>query len=256
MLWSNVLLESATTVVASGSATGYAATNLQNTKRTLKWRSTTTTGNQTVTISFSARTVNAVAIGDWLLHTSGGTVKAEYKNGGGAYANFGGGTGLFTIPSPARTGLSVLYSTGGVTATDIKLTFTNTGGVNTYVELGLVFVADSAGYFTATVNVTDDLGYELVDPSEERTSVGGQKEFNAKPGYIVVPTEFGWIGASQKDSLLAIRDSVGRRIPVIVAVDPDDLNKTVYGRLADVRLRASHQTRDQWSVRMSVEEAR
>lgn len=256
MLWANVLLEAATTVAASASATGYAATNLQNTKRTLKWRSSTTTGNQTVTVSFSARTINAVAIGDWLLHTSGGTVKAEYKNGGGAYAAFGGGTGVFTIPSPARTLLSVLYSTGGVTATDIRITFTNTGAVSAYVELGLLFIADSAGYFTATVNVTDDLGFGLVDPSEERVSIGGQKEFNQKTGYLVVPTEFGWIGATQKDSLLAIRDSVGRRIPVIVAIDPDDANKTIYGRLSDVTLRASHTTRDQWSVRLTVEEAR
>jgi hypothetical protein len=252
--WANVALESATSVAASASATGYAATNLLNDKRSLPWRSSTTTGDQTVTFSFSARTIHAVFLLNALIH-AGGSVKVEYKNGGGGYAALDGGTGVCTFPSPNRTNLTGLYKTAGVTATDIRITFTNTGAVSAYVQLGLAFIADSAGYFTATVNVTDALGLDQIDPSIERVALGGQKFFRQLDSFIRFAVQFQWIPSSQQDSMLAIRDAVGRRQPVIFAVDHDDLNKTVYARLIEADFGSDHGKLDQWHRRFVVEEA-
>lgn len=252
--WKNVALETATTVVASASASGYAATNLKSNKRSLPWRSSTTTGNQTVTFSFSARTINAVFLLDSLIH-AGGSVKIEYKNGGGGYAALDGGTGVCTFPSPNRTNLTGLYNTTGVTATDIRVTFTNTATVSAYVELGLVFITDSTGYFTATVNLTDALGLDQADPSIERVARGGQKFFLRLDTFIRFNVRFEWIPSTQQDAMLAIRDTVGRREPVIFAVDPSDLNQTVYARLIDAEFGSDHGKVNQWHRTFTVEEA-
>lgn len=253
LLFANVGVEAATTFAASASATGYAVTNLKNHKRWLPWRSSTTTGNQTVTMTFSARTIKAVFLLNWLIH-AGGSVKVEYKNGGGGYANFGGGTGIFTIPSPTITNVTGIYDTAGVTATDIRITFTNTAAVSAYVELGGLFVVDSNGYHQATVNLTDDLVFDPIDPSEERVAKGGQRYFNEREQFLNMQAVFEWITASQKDELLAIRAAVGKRTPVIFAADPDDMNKTVYGRFAP-NFPLRHKNLDQWSVTVPFEEA-
>ncbi len=254
ILHSNVVLEAATTLVASASATGYAVTNLKNPhKRTLVWRSSTTTGDQTVTASFSARTIKAVALVNWLIH-AGGSVKVEYRNGG-AYAAFGGGSGVFTIPDPARTRVTALYDTAGVTATDIRITFTNTAAVSAYVELGVLVIADSAGYLASTVNVSDPFGHDQVDPSEARAALGGQEWFNERPNYLEFSLGYRWLPAAQKDALIAIYDDHGRRLPVVFAVDPSSPNLTVYGRFAG-KLGVDHVTRDQWHVDVPIREVR
>lgn len=253
VLFSNLTLAASTTLAASASATGYAVTNLKNHKRHLPWRSDAATGNQTVTVTFSVADIVAVVLIDPVIH-AGGSVKVELKNGGGAYADFGGGSGVFTIPSPHRTGLVAKWNTAGVTATDARITFTNTGAVAAAVELGGLWVVTEDGIFVATINLTDNLGLEVVDPSVESVALGGQQEFDSRDPFDRYGVEFVWLPAAQKDELLAITDAIGRHTPAVFALDPDDDNFTILARLQKAgQLR--HATRDQWHVSLDLQEA-
>jgi hypothetical protein len=134
-VYDNEVTKAGVTIAASSAASGYPAAYLSNRARWKPWRSGTSTGDQTVTVTFpTSKTVKAIAIVNYLAHV-GGSIKAEYWTGA-AWANFAGGTGLFTLPASNRTKVVVLWDTTGVSTTQIRITFTNTGAVNAYVELG------------------------------------------------------------------------------------------------------------------------
>jgi hypothetical protein len=246
----NQVWQAGVTLTASAEATGYPATNLLSPKRTLPWRSTTGTGHQTMTIAFaSAQTIKVIALVNWRGHT-GGTIKAEYWTGS-AWANFGGGTGLFTLPASNRTRLVARWDATGVSTTQIRITFTNTAAANEYVELGTVVAGD---YFAPTVNVNEPLGYVPIDPSLSRESEGGQETIWERQPYLSIDAAFEFLPAADTDTLRQIFDAVGRRTPIVLALDPDDVDQTLYGRLAGMP--TQHGTLDQWHVRVPFQEAR
>lgn len=251
-LFDNLTLGSGVSVAASSTATGYAATNLLNAKRGLPWRSSTTTSNQTVTITFgAAKTLKAI----FLINPkaqAGGTILVETKNGGGAYSAFGGGTGLVALSTTARTRLTGIWHPAGTVATDIRITF-STSGASDYAELGVVFAADASGYFDATVNVTDDYRYQPIDLSEVAVSIGGQEQIWRKSHLLTLSTTFAYIGSTQTTALWALHDTVGTSTSLILAVDPDNLDEIAYGRLTTFEPR--HLVRDQWAVDMAFREA-
>lgn len=250
--YANLTVDAGTTMAASAEAAGYAVENLQNHKRSLAWRSDAATGDQTVTASFAAASIVAVGLIDAVIH-AGGSVKVEAKNGGGSYAAFGPSSGVFSFPSTHRSGVVVQYDTGGVTATDVRITFTNTGAVAQAVELGGLWVVTDAGLFIASTNITDSYAITPVDLSSVARTIGGQRRATARATFDrISPLDFLWASAAQKDALLAVWDAVQSHTPILLALDPDDANST---RLVTMQgMRTSHGTRDQWHVSLPCDE--
>lgn len=257
LLYANVGVLSATwSQTTGGTATGYPLTNLNNFKRGLPWRSSTTNGNQVIVATFPVSVIKAVVIINYLAHSGGGTIKAEYKNGGGAYANFGGGTGLFTLPASNRTRLTALYETGGVTATDIRITYTNTGAVTTFVELGLAYIG---GYSQPTQNVSPGVTQAMVDPSSVTYSENGQKYVWTRQKFLQFGVTYRPLGDTDKDTVQSVFDSIGTGTPFIFAIDPTDVDLTAYGYLAEqmsVNHIANSGVTPYWQADITFEEAR
>jgi hypothetical protein len=246
-IWDNAV--AAANIAASAEASGYPASYLNNRARWKPWRSTATTGNQTVTATFTSRLVQAVAIVNYLAHT-GGTIKAEYWTGA-AFAAFDGGTGLFTLPASNRTRLAVLWFPAGRTTTQIRITFTNTGAVNMAVELGALVIGP---YFEPTIGLTDDLGFDYQDPSNVIETPGGQELANERQKYLGLNTVFEYLTAADRNNFLTMFDTVGVTKPLIYAVDPTNVDQIVYGRFLQLPLR--HQVIDQWTIQLPFKEVR
>ena len=254
-LYNNLGVTATWSQTTGGAATGYPLTNLNNDKRSRLFRSTTTTGHQVIVATLStATTLYAIFLANWRAHASGGTIKIETKNGGGAYSNFGGGTGLCSLPASNRTKLTGLWNTGGTVATDIRITFTNTGGVSDYVELGLAFIAGTTGYFAATSNLSDN-GYQYrpKDNSQRAVTVGMQEEFNLLPTLLTLTATFEWMALAQQQAMLAMHDAAGTSRPVIFAPNPDSLDEIAYGRFS--KFNPIYETLDQWTVDLEFQEA-
>jgi hypothetical protein len=249
VLGTNLSQATGASVAVSAAATGYPASNLLSPKRTQVWRSSTTTGDQTVTSTLSAATaITAIALVNWKKHSTAGTIKVETKNGGGAYAAFGGGSGLFTLPTSNRTRLVILF--GSATATDVKVTFANVGAVSDYVELGVLFVA---AYLEPSQNITDALTYTVVDPSLAKRTEGGQKQTWTRTKYLTVSANWTLLSGSDKDSLLAIYDAVGVGTPIVFAFVPTNVDLIAYGYLQGAV--AKHKVVDLWAYSQAFEEA-
>jgi hypothetical protein len=249
LLATNLAWASGASVAASAAATGYPASNLLSPKRTQVWRSSTTTGDQTVTSTLaSALAITAIALVNWKKHGTAGTIKVETKNGGGAYAAFGGGSGLFTLPASNRTRLVILF--GSATATDVRITFTNVGAVSDYVELGVLFVS---AYVEPSTNIADALTYTVVDPSVVKRTEGGQRQTWSRTKYLTLASSWSYLSAADKDALLAIYDLVGVGTPIVFALVPANADQIAYGYLQTAG--AKHEVIDQWTYGPAFEEA-
>lgn len=246
--WDNLAVVS-TFTTSSTPAVGYPASNLTNRARWKRWRSATSNGNQDVTATFSSRLVQAVAIINYLGHV-GGTIKVEYWTGA-AFATFGTGGPFFTLPASNRTHLSILWDVAGKTTTQIRVTFTNTGAVNSFVELGALFIGP---YFEPTIGVTDDLGFDYLDPSEIVATPMGQEVAAERTKYLGLNTVFEYLSAADKATFLTMFDTVGITRPLVYAVDPTDLDQIVYGRFVQLPLR--HQVINQWNMQLPFTEVR
>jgi hypothetical protein len=247
VLYRNLAWDPTVTVASTGDASGYPATNALSQKRSLPWRSTTTTGNQSITFTFSgSKTVLAIVAGNYKIHT-GGTLTAQWANGG-AFTSLG----TFTIPSSNRTKLVALFVSQA--CTQIRFLFTNTGSVNEFVELGLPVIVDATGYFQATVNYADGLNLVPTDPSPATTSVGGQEQSRTLPSYLQFTAQFIDVPeATDFTSWLAIRDYVGCRLPFVLALDPDNPDKIVFGKMP-TQLQTTQRPRTYWNVSLPFRE--
>jgi hypothetical protein len=251
-LWENECVKSGVTITASGSATGYPSTYLANRARWKPWRSTTTTGNQNVVFDFgTAKTITAVCLVNWRKHGTTGTIKAEYWTGA-AYAAFDAGTGLFTLPSSNRTRVVGLWYTPGRSTSRIRITFTNTGAVSDYVEVG---VCVAGAYVEPAVTLTDDLRFDYTDPSSNVASDDGQEVARQRTKFLALATEYVAITAADKNNFFTMFDTVGCTLPFIYAVDATDADQVVYGRLTAI-LPAAHQTFNRWNVSVPFLEVR
>ncbi len=234
------------TITASASVADRPASYLSNTARWKRWRSTTTTGNQTVDFDFgSSQLVQVVALVDWKAHT-GGTIKAQTWNGA-AWVDFG----TFAQPSPNPTGITTVWNVSGVSTTKVRVLFTNTASASDYVELGVVV---AGAYFEPTATVSDGFEMTLVDPSVLVASVDGQAEALTRTEYHVIRGEFERLPASDLTEFRALFASVGTRVPFLVAVDPDSASEIFYARF--LALPISHVLQNTWTVGLELQEAR
>lgn len=254
LIWNIATWASGTTPSASSAATGYPADNAQiNIRRTQRWRSSTGTGNQDYTLTFAvATTIQAVVLVDYRVHSGGGTVKAEYWTGA-AFAAFDGGTGLFTIPTYNPTGCVALYFAAGRSTTKIKVTFTNTGGVNEYVYLGELVAGP---YTQCATGIAQGSTILPKDPSTAIYAEGGQKQTWTRSHYHDQSTVWAGLSATDRDVLHdQVFPAVGTGTPVVYAVDSNSPSRTYYGYLGN-QMPARHVKGDRWDVTIPFEEAR
>lgn len=232
ILYRNAVLDTGVSVAASSSETGYSDQRLLSPIRQKRWRAVAGTVDRTVEYSLPvAITMYAISLVSFTPY-SGGTVKIECWTGA-AYVNFGGGTGLVTLPSPNRTGVaSMFYDTGLPSVTKVRITFTYGAAGSAYVEMGLAYVAATAGYFVASRNVDEEFALEIGDPSIIKTTQNGQEYAWKRTKLVNWTALLPGLSAAQRETVLGIYDVVGKTDPVIFAVDTSDSTQVAYGRFA------------------------
>jgi hypothetical protein len=237
------------TISASSSATGYDITNLTNVARWKKWRSSTGTGEPWVKCQRAESSgLTCALIADWKKVGAGAiTVQMHTSDAWGAPAF----SQSFTLTSPNPTNCLAIWFTAK-TQTWMRILFTNPTAVSDYAELGFAMFAT---YVEPSVNVQDGVGFERVDPSVTRESVGGQRSAVTRSKYHRIQAPFINVPGADRDSLLTAYEAVGVATPFFFAVDGDQPNQICYGRFAGP-LQMTHVIRDRWSVVAPFEEDR
>lgn len=222
------------------------ASYLKSAARWKKWRSATSTADQNVVADFgTSQLVQVVALVDWKRH-AGGAIRADYWDGA-AYQLFGN----FAIPSFNPTKVLTLWNPVGVSTSRIRAYFTNTAVVSDYVELGVLF---AGAYYQPTYTVVDGFTVQLVDPSVIVAAVDGQEEAQSRTTFHRVAGLYDYMGQTDVDALRAVFASIGNRAPFLFAVDPDNNDEIVYGRLESIGLQ--HRAARNFNIPLAVQEAR
>lgn len=236
---------SVATITSSADATGFPKDNIRNASRWKKWRSSTTTGNQNIDIDFvSSKTLTFVAIVNPLGHT-GGTIKAQWWNG----AVF---TDLGTFTLSTLTKLGVLWVNQATTK--IRILFTNTGAVNSFVEVGTVFTGQ---YYEPVAQIQPGVGLQRVDPTEYSSSVDGQEFAQRRSAYYIFNGIYRPLQTTDRDTFITIYETVGRFKPFIYALIHTNMDRCIYGRF-DQPMAINHinPSADLWSADVSITEVR
>lgn len=231
--YANLLTAAGVVLSSSADATGYSVSNLANTARWKKWRSSTTTGDQWVKFDLgSNKTLTVLAAISAKLH-AGGTLKAQ-ANATDVWTSPTVSDTL-TVPSPDFTAvLADWIATQSLRW--IRFYFTNVGAVSDYVELGAVF----AGTYLEPANTLEQgVSVQRVDPSIQRRATGGQRSALVLPKYHEVTGRMLPQVASARDDLRTMFETVGDAAPVVFAVDPAVPGLVFYGTLGGV-LEAHH----------------
>lgn len=239
------------TITASTAVADRPASYLANAARWKKWRSSTTTGDENVVFDFgSAQTVKAMLLVGWKRHGTAGTIKAEYWTGA-AWAAFGGGTGLFTLPADNPTGVVALFDTVGVSTAKVRVYFANVGAVSDYAELGVAF---AGSYFEPAFNVSDGFAMERVDPSIIVASDGGNESAYQRAQFFACSGRFEYMSAANRASFVTMFSAVGTFKPLFLALDPGNPDEMMYCRFAE-KLPAEHVVRSSYNVPISMKES-
>lgn len=242
----NQVWGSGATATASGTASGFTPNSLFSTKRTLIWRSTTTTGDQWIEVDFSGSVaLDGMFATDFKIH-SGGKVTPQYWTGA-AWAAFGGD---YTIPASNRTKLVSQYASHN--ASKVRWYFTNTGTVSDYVELGIGWAGASS---IPTQNVRPGISIENVDPSLKKMTIGGQAQFWRRPNYLTASVVYQPLNATDRDLILQAYDGVGAHSPAIFAIDPSNVDLTLYGTFVE-KVQLQHLAGLVWSIPVNFQELR
>lgn len=246
LLYKNIILDAAEcSLSASAAATGYAVSNLRAPSRRLPYRSTTTTGTRVVEATYNVArwTVRAVALVDpvYLGINGGAELWATLQGSGGISAKIG------DFPAVGRNGVSCWHDDGSLVNVEVlTVKFTNPDAVSDYCELGALYAVLGDGEVDPSVNVTDDLGVDPVDPSEMVRMVGGEELTWRKAQFEALTAQFRSMPAAFREDMLEAFDYAGSSLECVFAYDRADMDTHYYGKLGSVRVR--HATRDQWHV--------
>lgn len=245
----NQAIAATTTVTASSEVVNRPASNLKSQARWKKWRSSTGTGNQTVTFAFGGPVlVRNVSLVDYKAHQGGG-IRADYWNGA-AFTPFG----TFVLPGSNPTGVIAVWDTVGKTTTQIQIVYLNTATANDYADLGVASIGD----YTEPVERGLDVEFEMypVDPASIVTAVGGQEEAQTRPIYRIAN---GLLQAAVRpglDLFRAVLDRLGVTTPFVFAADPTNPDEVIYARLTDLRYPRATQRGDIWQMPVMLKEMR
>lgn len=227
LAYSNCLLASSVAITSSADATGYPAANLANPARWKKWRSSTTTGDQWVLFDLgSAVSFQLLAVTDVLLHTGGGTLKAQANATNVWTAPTVNDT--LTLASPDFTHLVADWLASVQTLRFIRFFFQNVGASNSFVEIGAAFAGT---YVQPSQAIAPGLSLARVDLSVPRYAIGGERSTVVRPKYHVITASFPLTSVAERDALRAAFDANGIGVPCVFAVDSTDPSLQFYGTL-------------------------
>jgi len=224
LAYNNLLTASGVVITSSADATGYPVTNLSNSARWKKWRSSTTTGDQWVLFDLgSNQSFQLLALTDVLLHTGGGTLKFQ-ANATNVWTS-PTVSDTMTLPSPDFTHV-VADWISQQTLRYIRFYFTNVGASNSYVEIG---AAVAAPYFQAAQSIAPGVSVVRHDQSIDRLSLGGQRSSIVRGKYHEITGTFKIQSTTDRDAWRTAFDTNGATAPCVFAVDPGVPSLNFYG---------------------------
>jgi hypothetical protein len=232
------------TPTSSADATGYPKENALNDARWKRWRSSTTAGNQNYDIDFgSSKTIQYVALVDAVGHT-GGTVKAQYWTGAVW-------TDLGTFTFSTLTGVGIVWA--NQSTTKIRILFTNSGAVSSFVDIGTV---RCGGYFQPTAQIQPGVSLIRTDPSQAARSIDGQEFIQRRSLFSTFNGVFRPMEATDRNTFSTMFETVGRFQPFFYALDHSNMDQCLYAKF-DVDLALGHvvPSANLWYADVSLREA-
>lgn len=242
--WNNLLVAPTAVITSSSDATasGYIHGNLANTARWKGWRSASSTGDQWAKFDLgSNQSMQVLAAMNAVIHP-GGTLKLQ-ANTSDAWVTPAVNVTV-SVPTTDYTRVWATWLTAAQSLRWVRFYFTNTGAVDTYVELGAAFAGT---YLEPARSLTDTLSVRRVDPSSQRYSTGGQRSSVIKAKYHEVSGTFGIQKASARNDLRKMFETIGATTPALFTLDANDPSLTFYGTLT-ASLTAMHRASDLWDV--------
>jgi len=161
ILWSNLIDASGTTLTPSSQPISVSNIRVQNRKRI--WRGASRTETLTINLNTPSDNVRCVAITGHNL-SSTGTILLERSSNGSSWTTIQTKTvGLFRC---------IFFFFSLSNDPYWRLTFTDSANANGYIEVGRVFLGD---YWEPAIAAVNNWEFRLVDNSEVKKSIGGQK---------------------------------------------------------------------------------
>lgn len=254
--WNNLADATATTVTASEAATGFPASNIQETFRQVRWRSNNVTGTKTVT--FDLGSSKALTVAGLLDHNMTSAATVQLRKSSDNFVANDVLVATFTMSRTDDDSETVILdpAVAYITSTSERywrISIADSGNADGYVEMGRVFLGT---YTEMTKNYMVGWGIKPVDLSIRRRSLNGVVHVNVKPQYRTLDLAFRVVTRVQKDAIRKIADSIGANKAAWFDVDPDNAARdlyVIYGRLAEVP-RFENTRWNLWSLSLTIEE--
>lgn len=240
--WDNLLVASTAVITASSESSSYIHGNLANTSRWKGWRSASSTGDQWAKFDLgSNQSMQVIAAMNATIHP-GGTLKLQ-ANTSDAWVTPAVDVTV-SVPTTDYTRVLATWLSGPQSLRWVRFYFTNTGAVDTYVELGAVL---AGMYLEPSRSLSPALSLRRVDPSIQRYSTGGHRSSVVRSKYHEVSGTFVLQTAAARNELRRMYESIGATTPALFTLDASDTSLTFYGTL-NAALSAQHAGPDLWDV--------
>jgi hypothetical protein len=234
----------AVTITGSSEALLRPASYLSNVQRRKRWRSETGVGAQSVHLDFgSAKTLACALLADFG-GFGGGSIVFETSPNNVDWAPRG------TFPAAKYHGVSAVWF-ADVSVRYARVLFQNPAAVSAYAEAGIVW---TGAYYEPSYNLLDGYEWIPVDPSEVVESQDGQEDVQARTGYDRFECEFEVMPEDDFEAFRALWATVGKREPLFIAADPDDMAEVAYCKLESIRF--PHVQMDEWNIPVRAKELR
>jgi hypothetical protein len=220
------------TISSSSEATGYLKEYAFTEPRFKKWRSQTGTSSPWIKIDKgSNQSINMLAAVDARIPT-GYTLHLQAHTAD----SWGAPTLDYTVvvPSPDFTCVYAYWHAATVNLRWFRWYWDNPGAVNDYVELA---VAWTSLHIQPDPGLRDGWDLNLIDPSQERRSIGGARTFTRRTRFHEIRGQFEGQNVTNRDILRSHFRTYGRFTPVIFT--PDHLNTAYnfYGHIEEMPTR-------------------
>jgi hypothetical protein len=227
--WANIALNA--TVAASSAATAMPASLLQQEDISRHWRSAAgTTADIDLTFAATQSADTFDILGTNL--SAAGTVRIRLSNVSlGGTDIWDSGTlssnlvDAIFLTSPRLRGEDALVLSASVRSGWKYCRITLTDASRSYIEAGFLFIGTRTQF---TYNMDWGFSLHVVDPSEKKTTRGGQTKVISREKYRRADFTIGWLTETQKWSVATAMDLAnGASLPLLFIFNPDS---TTLGR--------------------------
>jgi len=209
------------TITSSSEASGLPDDNAVDDFVAKKWRTTADTGQWIKFDLGSAKKITMAAIFGHNL-TSGATITLE--------ANASDSWGEPSYSQALTWNEKAIVEFLDQTYQWWRITFEDGSNPDTYLEIGRICAGE---YIEPTVNVSQDVQKQYIDPSVKQESAGRQGYAIEKEVYRVFDVMFTGIDRTQQDQLIAMFKAVKNIYMLVFALDPNNYPEedTIYCQL-------------------------